>query len=103
MARIKKNDTVIVTTGKDKGKKGTVADVLPKKGKVLVQGVNIVIRHAKARKQGETAGIRHEERPFDISNVMPICSSCKKPCRVRTKLSEDGKKARICCRCNEEF
>lgn len=101
MARIKKNDTVLVIAGKDKGKRGTVAEVLPKKGKVLVQGVNIVIRHAKARKQGDVAGIRHEERPFDISNVVPICSSCKKPCRVGTKVLEGAKKARICARCKE--
>jgi len=101
MACIKKNDTVIVVTGKDKGKKGTVADVFPKKGKVLVQGVNIAIRHAKARKQGDVAGIRHEEKPFSISNVMPVCGSCKKPCRVRVKALESGKKVRVCARCNE--
>jgi len=101
MARIKKNDTVLVIAGKDKGKKGTVAEVLPKKGKVLVQGVNVVIRHAKARKQGDVAGIRHEERPFDISNVLPVCGSCKKPSRIGQKVLEDGKKVRICARCKE--
>jgi len=101
MARIKKNDTVLVLSGKDKGKRGTVAEVLPKKGKVLVQGVNVVIRHAKARKQGDTAGIRHEERPFDISNVMPICPYCKKPCRVGAKFLEDEKKVRVCAGCKE--
>jgi len=103
MARIKKNDKVLVIAGKDKGKKGTVADVFPKKRKVLVQGINVVIRHAKARKQGETAGIRHEERPFDISNVMPICSSCKKPCRICAKQLEGGKKVRVCAKCKENI
>jgi len=101
MARVKKNDTVLVIAGKDKGKKGTVADILPKKGKVLVQGVNVVIRHAKARKQGDVSGIRHEERPFSVSNVMPICPSCKKPCRVCAKSLEGGKKVRVCAKCKE--
>ena len=103
MARIKKNDKVLVIAGKDKGKKGTVADVIPKKGKILVQGVNVVIRHAKARKQGDVAGIKHEERPFSISNVMPICPSCKKPCRVCTKKLESGKKVRVCAKCKENM
>jgi len=101
MARIKKNDTVLVIAGKDKGKKGTVADVLPKKGKILVQGANVVVRHAKARKQGDVSGIRQEERPFNISNVMPICPSCKKPCRVSAKFLEGGKKVRVCAKCKE--
>jgi len=103
MARIKKNDKVLVIAGKDKGKTGVVADVFPKKRKVLVQGVNIVIRHAKARKQGEVAGIRHEERPFNISNVMPICSSCKKPCRICKKSLESGEKVRVCSKCKENI
>jgi len=103
MARFKKNDTVLVVTGKDKGKKGTIVEVFPKKGKVLVQGVNIVIRHAKARKQGEVAGIKHEERPIDMSNVMPVCSSCKKPCRVGSKKMENGKSVNVCARCKENM
>ncbi|MFC1842781.1 50S ribosomal protein L24 [Candidatus Dependentiae bacterium] len=103
MARIKKNDTVLVVTGKDKGKKGAVVDVITKKGKVLIQGVNIVIRHAKARKQGEVAGIRHEERPINLSNVMPVCSSCKKPCRIGLKKLENGKSVRVCARCKENL
>jgi len=101
MACVKKNDTVFVLTGKDKGKRGVVADVLPKKNKVLVQGVNVAIKHAKPRKQGDIAGIKREEMPFDISNVMPVCSSCKKPCRVGAKLLGDGKKVRICSKCKE--
>ncbi len=101
MNRIKKNDTVLVLSGKDKGKRGTVVEVLPKKGKLLVQGINVVIRHAKARKQGDVSGIRHEERPFDISNVMPVCPSCKKPCRVGVKFLESEKKVRVCAKCKE--
>jgi len=103
MARVKKKDTVLVISGKDKGKKGAVVDIYPKKGKVLIQGVNIVIRHAKARKQGEVAGIRHEERPISISNVMPVCPSCKKPCRVGSKKLESGANVRVCASCKENM
>ena len=103
MARIKKNDTVMVISGKDKGKKGTVIDVLENGKKILVQGVNIVIRHAKARKQGEIAGIKHEERPVEGSNIMLFCSSCKKPCRVGYKKLDNGKNGRICVSCKEDI
>ena len=69
VARIKKNDTVVVLSGKDKDKKGSVIEVLPKKGKVLVKDVAIVTRHAKARKQGEVAGIRKEESYINASKL----------------------------------
>jgi len=71
-ARIKKGDMVYVLTGKDRGKKGSVIAILPKKGKVMVKDVALVTRHVKARKQGETSGIKKEERFIDISNVMPV-------------------------------
>ncbi len=67
---IKKGDLVYVLNGKDKGKKGTVLRVLPKKKKVMVKGVALVTRHYKARKQGETSGIKKVERYIDVSNVM---------------------------------
>ena len=101
--RVKKNDTVIVLSGKDKGKRGSVVDILPKKGKVVVKGVAVVTRHAKARKQGEMAGIKKQESFIDISNVMPLCASCQKPCRVGSSVLEGGKKARSCKRCHEIF
>lgn len=69
---IKKGDQVYVLTGKDRGKKGTVLAVLPKEGKVMVKGVAVVTRHVKARRQGETSGIKQEERYIDISNVAPL-------------------------------
>ncbi len=71
-SRIKKGDSVYVLIGKDRGKKGTVIAILPKKGKVMVKDVAVVTRHVKAKKQGDTAGIRKEERFIDISNVMPV-------------------------------
>ncbi|EKE05172.1 MAG: 50S ribosomal protein L24 [uncultured bacterium] len=103
MSRIKKNDTVLVISGKDKGKRGSVIDVVCKEGRILVQGINVVIRHAKARKQGDVAGIKHEERPVDISNVMPICPSCKKPCRIGSTKLDSGKRGRICISCKENI
>lgn len=103
MNRIKKNDTVLVISGKDKGKKGSVIDVICKSGRILVQGVNVVVRHVKARKQGEIAGIKHEERPIDISNVMPVCPSCKKACRIGSNKLNGGKSGRNCVSCKESI
>lgn len=101
VARIKNNDNVLVLSGKDKGKQGSV--ITRKKNKILVKGVNIITKHVKARKAGETSGIKKEESFINISNVMPICTSCKKPARVNTKRLEDGKNVRICNRCKEIF
>ncbi len=103
VARVKKNDSVVVLSGKDKGKKGAVIAILPKEGKVLVKDVAVATRHAKARKQGDIAGIRKEERFIDLCRVMPVCRSCNKPCRVGSKTLEDGKKVRVCVRCKEQF
>ncbi len=103
VARIKKNDTVVVLSGRDKGKHGPIIDVLRKKGKVVVKGVAFVTKHVKARKTGEISGIRKEESFVDVSKVMPICTSCKKACRTNTKMLENGKRARICNRCKEIF
>ncbi len=101
MARVKKNDTVMILSGKDKGKQGPVLDISPKKDHVMVKGAGILIKHVKARKQGDVSGIRHEEGWMDLSNVMPICPACKTPCRVNSKLLENGKKVRICNSCKE--
>jgi large subunit ribosomal protein L24 len=105
MARIKKNDTVQVISGskKNKGKQGVVIAILPKKGKVMVKGINIATHHVKPRQAGDVGGIRKEEKFIDISCVMPICSSCKTPARINTKKDDTGKMARICNRCKEIF
>lgn len=103
IARIKKNDMVQVLSGKDKGKQGVVLEVAPKIGKVVVKGVGMVTRHVKARRQGEIAGIKKQEKYIDLSLVMPICKSCKKPCRVNVKTLESGDRARTCNRCQEIF
>jgi len=103
LARIRKNDTVVVISGKDKGKQGTVLHVAPKSDMVVVKGVGVVTRHVKPRRQGETGGIRKEERSVTLSKVMPICTACKKPCRVQSKSIEKGARARSCHRCKEVF
>jgi large subunit ribosomal protein L24 len=103
VARIKKNDTVVVLSGKDKDKTGTVIEVLPKKGKVLVKGIALVTRHVKARRQGEVSGIKKEETYLDAGALMPLCGACKKACRVNAKMMEDGTRVRICNRCEEIF
>jgi len=103
LSRIKKNDNVIVISGKDKGKQGTVLKVSPKDGEILVKGVAIATKHIKAKKTGETSRIVKEETYIPLSKVMPICKSCKKACRVRVKLLENENKVRVCHRCQEAF
>ncbi len=103
VARIKKDDTVFVLTGRDKGKIGQVLKLKLKKEKVLVKDVAIITRHVKPNKQGEMGGIKKEESFIAMCKVMPICSACKKPTRVNTKMLETGKRARVCNRCQEIF
>jgi len=103
VARVRKNDLIKVLSGKDKGKESLVLSVAPKKGQVLVKDVALATKHVKARKAGELSGIRKEEIFIDISNVMPVCSSCKKACRVMSKVMDSGKRARACRRCKEIF
>lgn len=103
LSRIKKNDTVLVLSGKDKGKQGLVITVDPQKDLVVVKDVGVVTHHVKARRAGEKGGMVKEERPLPLSKVMPMCPSCKKPCRVQVKFLEDKNKARICHRCKEAF
>ena len=101
IARIKKNDTVEILSGKDKGHQGQVIEILPKKGKVMVKGLNIITRHVKPRRQGEVGSIKKMESYLSLARVLPVCSACKKACRVVSKQLEGGKKARACNHCNE--
>lgn len=103
MMRVKKDDEVVVITGKDSGKRGKIIDILPKDGKIKIKDVAILTKHFKARKQGQVSSIKKEESYIDISNVMPICSACSKPSRMKSKLLEDGKKVRVCSHCQEVF
>lgn len=103
LARVKKNDTVILLSGKDKGKQSTVLAVYPKEDLALVKDVQVVIRHVKPTRTGQKGGIVKEERPVPLAKVMPICSACKKPCRIQVKVLETGAKIRACNRCKEAF
>ncbi len=103
LARIKKDDLVEVVSGKDKKKRGNVIKVDEKNGRLLVKDVCMVTRHMKARKQGEKSKISREESYIPLSIVMPVCSSCKKRCRVQVKSLDGNKKARACHKCKETF
>ena len=98
---IRKDDQVVVIAGKDKGKSGKVLRVIPDKGRVLVERVNIIKRHARASQKTGKGGIVEKEAPLAISNVMVLCSKCNKPARIGHKELEDGTRARICRRCDE--
>ena len=99
---IKKNDTVIVLSGKDKGVKGKVLVAQPKENKVIVEGVNVATCHTKPRRQGETGGIVKKETPIRTCKVALFCEKCGKGVRVGHKI-ENGKKTRICRKCGAEI
>ncbi len=98
---IKKNDTVIVLSGKDKGKQGVVLSANPKAEKVVVEGVNMATIHNKAKKQGETSGIIKRETPIRACKVMRVCPKCNKPTRPAFSIAADGTKNRVCKKCGE--
>lgn len=106
MLKVKKGDEVAVIAGKDKGARGRVLDVLPKKNKVLVEGVNTVTRHEKIRmnrRGAQEGGITHKEAPIDASNVALVCST-DGPTRVGYRIDEQtGAKSRVCQKCGAEL
>jgi large subunit ribosomal protein L24 len=99
--KIRKEDTVLVVAGKDKGKKGKVRFSYPDDRRVIVEGVNIIKKHVKAVRDVRQAGIIEREAPIDMSNVMLLCTKCGKPTRVGTQLLQDGSKTRVCRVCHE--
>ena len=94
--KIKKNDTVVVLSGKDKGKQGKVLSTMPTVGKVLVEGVNMADCHVKPTRQGQEGGIIRKAIPLRASKVMVVCPKCGKPARCGYKILEDGSKTRFC-------
>ena len=98
---VKTGDTVVVLSGKDKGKKGKILAVSPSEGKVIVEKINIVSKHVKPRRMGEPGGIIKAEGAMYASKGQVICPRCKKPTRVGHKIYEDGTKSRICVKCGE--
>ena len=99
---VKKGDTVIVLSGKDKGKQGKVLGTVPSEAKVVVEGINMVTCHAKPRKQGETGGIVQREAAMYASKVQVVCPKCNKGTRIAHKI-ENGKKSRVCKHCGAEL
>ena len=100
-AKIKRNDTVHVLAGKDRGKRGQVERVLPKHDRLVVQGVNMVKRHRRAQPGVRQGGIVELANPLHISNVALVCPACDEATRVGFTFLEDGRKVRKCKKCNE--
>lgn len=99
--RIRSGDTVLVLTGKDRGKKGKVERVMPRERRLIIEGVNLAKKHLKPSQQLMQGGIVERPAPLHISNVMLICRRCSKPTRVARKQMSDGSFRRACKRCGE--
>lgn len=101
---IKKGDTVLITTGKDKGKQGTVSRAMPQLNKVVVEGLNMVKKHVKPQGQNQQGGVIDKAMPIQVSNTMLICSECGKPTRVaheRRVINERERSVRVCKKCHK--
>ncbi|MEK6690040.1 MAG: 50S ribosomal protein L24 [Nitrospirota bacterium] len=101
LASIRKNDTVMVIAGKEKGKKGRILSVNPGKGRVIVEKLNIIKKHQRPTQKQKQGGIVEKEGSINISNIMLICGRCEKPTRVAYNILEGGKKVRVCKNCGE--
>jgi large subunit ribosomal protein L24 len=99
--QIRKNDSVMVISGKEKGKTGKVLRVLPKEDSVLIERVNLVKRHSRPRGPQQPGGIVEKEASIPVSNLMIMCDKCNAPVRIGHKILTDGSKIRICRRCGE--
>ncbi len=103
MQRVRKEDTVLVTKGKDRGRSGPVKLVIPGKNRVIVTGLNMVKRHMRPRGPQQPGGIIEREAPISLANVRPLCPSCDKPVRVDFRVLADGRKVRYCKKCDANF
>jgi len=101
MMKIKKNDIATVIKGKDKGKTGKVLKIFTKEKKLIIEKVNFVKRHTKPSQKVQQGGIIEKEAPVDISKVMLVCNKCGKPTKVKMGRLGDGKRVRICKKCQE--
>ncbi len=101
--KIKKNDTVIIISGKDKNKKGKIIRVLPTENRVVVEGANLRKKHRKARREGEKGQVVEIAAPINVSSVKLMCPKCKMPARIGYKLIKGDKKYRVCKKCQQEI
>ena len=99
--KIRKNDQVLVISGKDKGKKGKVRHAFPREQRLIVEGINMIKKHAKAQAMARQAGIIERESPLRASKVMLVCTKCNRPTRVGFRFLENQKKVRVCTYCHE--
>jgi len=102
-ARIKKNDTVMVIAGRERGKTGKVLRVLSSKERALIERLNLVKRHQKPRGPQTPSGIVEKEAPIHLSNIMIMCDKCNAPVRMGKRLLEDGRSVRTCRRCGDQL
>ena len=102
-ARIKKNDTVMVIAGRERGKTGKVLRVIPDKDRALIEQLNMVKRHQKARGPQSASGIVEKEAPVHLSNLMIMCDKCNAPVRMGKRALDDGRSVRVCRRCGEQL
>lgn len=100
---VKKDDMVVILSGKEKGKKGKVLATSPKERKIIVEGLNMVTKHVKPRKQGDPGGIIKAEGAMYASKAMLVCPACGKPTRLAHKILADNTKTRACKKCGETF
>lgn len=103
MQRIKRDDTVLVIRGRERGKQGQVREVEPAKNRVFITGVNMVRRHQRQQDERTPAGIIEKEAPIHASNVKLICGSCEQPIRVTFRVRSDGVKVRVCRSCEQDI
>jgi len=100
---IRRDDEVMVISGKDRGKRGRVVNVLPSEGRLMVEGVARAKKHARPSRKRQQGGIVDIEQFIDISNVMLVCKSCGQPTRVGHRIQDDGVKVRVCKRCESDL
>ncbi len=100
---IKTGDTVVVLSGKDKGSRGKVMEVMPGDGKVVVEGINMVSRHTRPRKKGVEGGILKKAAPMYAAKVMRVCPKCDKATRPASRVNADGTRTRVCKKCGAEI
>jgi large subunit ribosomal protein L24 len=100
-AHVRKGDTVAVIAGRERGKRGRVLRVLPDKGRVLVEKVNMIKKHQRPTQKLRQGGIIERENPLALSNVLVVCGRCDRPARTGIQVLGDGRKVRVCRRCGE--
>ncbi len=100
---IRKNDTVLVITGKERGKTGKVLRILTERGRVIIERLNMVKRSQKGRGPQQPGGVIEKEAAIDLSNVMIMCERCNAPARTGSRRLEDGTRVRVCRRCKEDI